>query len=188
MKIVEFLGEDGDKFMDKDYCIFDPILYKGIHNFLDNLGVEYFSLGLNYFKKNERCPILINLKNIELNKKEEFFEVIVNTIEMNGKNPLDRNAIANVFFDSDLGNEKIIDLLKKMMVFRNQLFRFYDSRVLMFINVFLSGSENNLNFFKELSPEGWYFSCNGGFFKVNFIFKKYKRELEVFELTKQYID
>lgn len=188
MKIIEYMGEPQDYFFKKDFCIFDPLLYGGITNLLEDNEIPFTSLGLNYFKKKNRCPALIQLKKLSLTQKEFIFNVMVDEFEMYGDSPLDHNSIVTVFFDSELDIVEVIENIKNMMVQKNKLFRFYDSRVIMFLPIYLSLNYQNFNLFKITSPNGWCFTINGGFFKLNNTNKKYKFDVNIYIELKNEIE
>ncbi|AYO54475.1 hypothetical protein [Acinetobacter wuhouensis] len=72
MSIVKRI-ESKRAFEKYEYCIFDSYLNKSIIQYMDEKGIDYNCLGVDFFKEKDKCPIFLNLRKIK-DVDREFFE------------------------------------------------------------------------------------------------------------------
>lgn len=165
MSIVKRI-ESKRAFEKYEYCIFDSYLNKSIIQYMDEKGIDYNCLGVDFFKEKDKCPIFLNLRKIKDVDREFFENNYIEDFNYQNTNFFDQHSSINVFFNSILTEHEIIFWLLRLMRFNNKIFRFYDCRVLIFINIYIGGNCVKKNEWYQISKDDWLFSISGNYYKL----------------------
>lgn len=160
-----------------NYSIFDPTLDLSILRYLDSEGVIYISIGLDYFEDKNYTPILLDLRQLNKNQIIYIVKNYVENFNYDNEKLIDKISLMNVFFYTELEIEILIKYIIEIMKHDGKVFRFYDSRNFMYINIYLNRiRRKNI---EMITSEKWCFSFNGEFFElkiVNDLFEFYKMQ------------
>ena len=129
-------------FFDSNYILLDGIFWDGITQKLDQYELSYITIGLDYFGHKDLCPLIINLN--ETNNKEYIWEYFGEDYHINATSKFDHMSIFQNIIKTDATVEYFKDYIKDLMIVKvgkdRKIFRFYDSRVMMYAQYFMNSS------------------------------------------------
>lgn len=129
-----------------DYMLYEQRFFKNMLELYEGNRISYIYIGLDLFKNTKLCPILVDLKTIDSNVKESFFNEVVLMNSTDFYNYFDYMYIAQNLIKTSLDMNDLADLLVNLMLVGSvdkYLFRFYDPRVGLHLNA-ITFDENKI--------------------------------------------
>ena len=159
-------------FLDSNYILLDGIFWDGITQKLDQNDISYITIGLEYFGHKDLCPLLINLNNTK--NKEELWGCFGENFHLNATSSFDYMSIFQNIIKTDATVEDIKDYIVGLMIVNirgtKKIFRFYDSRVMMYAQYFMnSNAKEFLDMGKKINKikiDSWIINVASNYYSI----------------------
>lgn len=177
--------EAKELFLESNYILLDSIFWTDLFENLNEYKIDYISIGIEYFGHKELSPLLIDLKYVK--NKIEFWDRFGEFFYLNATSEFDHMSIFQNFIKTEANIWQIKEYIQKNMVVnvkgKNKIFRFYDSRVMMYLPYILNSNSEDFNKIKinffDLKLDSWVVNVSGGYYSI-------LEDLEFFENQNNY--
>jgi hypothetical protein len=126
---------------DYQYMLFDPTLFEGAHNLLDELGVAYHLLAYNLFESKTTTPTLVDLSRLNKQQSHALWQACITSTSSQATSLFDQMPIGQNLIQSDDSMDTMIDFLIQFMKINanhnDYFFRYFDPRVGIHLNAIL---------------------------------------------------
>ncbi len=159
-------------FFDSNYILLDGIFWDGITERLNQYEISYITVGLDYFGHKDLCPLIINLN--EINNKDFIWECFGENYHINATSSFDYMSIFQNIIKTNATVEVFKDYIKDLMIVKvnkkKKIFRFYDSRVMMYAQYFInSNAKEFLGIGKKINTikiDSWIINVASNYYSI----------------------
>ncbi|WP_353173581.1 hypothetical protein [Acinetobacter rudis] len=124
------------QFDEYNYALYDQYLFRNLLSIYDEQKVKYKILLIDVFGKAQDAPIVVDLKSMNEEMKQDFYEHIYLQEMSHYINFFDNMLLVQNLIQSDLSLDEFSNKMSKLMLIEDKyIFRFFDPRIM--IHVFL---------------------------------------------------